>query len=60
MKKEEIAELLLITGGLNWGLSLFNINFISMIANATAPIVSTVVYGAVGVSAVYTLYNKYK
>jgi uncharacterized membrane protein YuzA (DUF378 family) len=60
MKYEEIAEWLLLVGGLNLGLSLFNINVIKMITDATAPIVSTIVYAAVGISAVYTIYKKYK
>jgi uncharacterized membrane protein YuzA (DUF378 family) len=58
LKFNKIANWLLIIGGLNWGLSLFNINLVSMLANATAPIVGQIVYGAVGISAIMALFKK--
>lgn len=48
-----IAMWLLIIGGLNWGLTLFDINLVSIIANATAQLVGTIIYGAVGISALW-------
>lgn len=50
---DTLATWLLIIGGLNWGLSLFDINLVSMIANATAQMVGTIIYGAVGISALW-------
>lgn len=44
---------LLIVGGFNWGLSLFDINLVEMVADLTLPIVGTIVYGAVGLSALW-------
>lgn len=47
-----IAGILLIVGGLNWGLvGLLDMNLVTMIFGAT--MLSTVVYGLVGLSAVY-------
>lgn len=46
-----IAEILLIVGGLNWGLTIFNVNLVSILFGSG--IVANVVYGLVGVSALY-------
>lgn len=47
------ATWLLLIGGLNWGLSLFNTNLVSIIANATVQMVGTIIYGAIGISALW-------
>lgn len=57
-----IAFILLVVGGLNWGLfGLFNFNLVNFVFG-TAPVVEQVVYVLVGLSAVYValLYTKVK
>jgi len=48
-----IALTLLSIGGINWGLFIFDINLVDMLAQATFPLIGTVVYGAVAVSAAW-------
>jgi uncharacterized membrane protein YuzA (DUF378 family) len=48
-----IAVILLIIGGLNWGLALFNINLVTLIFRAS--IIIKIVYALVGISAIYIL-----
>lgn len=48
-----IALILLIIGGLNWGLAIFNINLVPLIFRLD--IVIKVVYALVGLSALYIL-----
>lgn len=56
---EMVAGLLLIVGGLNWGLvGLLNLNVVSTIF-ASVPIVSQLVYILVGVSALVMLYSMF-
>jgi uncharacterized membrane protein YuzA (DUF378 family) len=51
-----IALILLIIGGINWGMiSIFNIDLVSSLFGAMT-ILTRVVYGLVGLSAVYTIY----
>lgn len=60
MNEKEIAKwsvYLLIIGGLNWGLSLFDINLVSYLPGA---MLQNIVYGAVGLSAVYLLWTSMK
>jgi len=45
---------LLILGGLNWGLALFKINLVTAIFG-TVPILVTITYAAIGISAVLML-----
>ena len=49
------ALVLLIVGGLNWGLSLWSVNLVTMLLGAW-PTVVNVVYGLVGLSALYEIY----
>ncbi len=52
-----VAFLLVVVGGLNWGLvGLFNYNLVSMIFGSW-PMVERVVYMAVGLSALYLALN---
>jgi uncharacterized membrane protein YuzA (DUF378 family) len=55
-----IALILLVVGGLNWGLiGFFNFDLVAAIfGNMTA--ISRTVYGIVGICAIYTLYIIYK
>ena len=48
-----IAFILLVVGGLNWGLAVFDINLVEMLLGVGT--LAKVVYGLVGLSAVYTL-----
>lgn len=48
-----IALILLIIGGLNWGLAIFNINLVPLIFRVD--ILIKVVYALVGISAIYIL-----
>lgn len=48
-----LASVLLVVGGLNWGLvSLFNFDLVAAIFGNMS-IISRIVYGLVGISAVY-------
>jgi uncharacterized protein len=50
-----VTFILLVIGGLNWGLvALFNINLVEMLLGAW-PMVAKIVYVLVGLSAVYEL-----
>ena len=50
-----IALVLVIIGGLNWGLAVFDFNLVDALVGAW-PIVAKVVYGLVGLSALYLIY----
>jgi uncharacterized protein len=50
------AIVLLIAGGLNWGLRIFSINIVNMLLH-NMPIVENIVYGLIGVSALYSIYS---
>lgn len=49
-----VAFILLIVGGLNWGLSAFGMNLVNMLLGSW-PMVERIVYLLVGASAVYEL-----
>jgi len=50
-----VALILLVVGGLNWGLVAFGWNLVAAIFGAGS-MLSTVVYGLVGLSAVYVAF----
>ena len=51
-----IAHVLLVIGGLNWGLvGLLDTNLVSIIAGATAGVVGTLVYALIAVSAIISV-----
>jgi len=50
-----VALILVIVGGLNWGLVAFNWNLVDAVFGAGS-MLSTVVYGLVGLSALYTIF----
>ena len=51
-----IALVLVIVGGLNWGLvGLFNLDLVELIFGAI-PVLQTIVYILVGIAALYTIY----
>lgn len=52
MKLHTIAFILLIVGGLNWGLAAVGFNVVNMIFGSW-PVVEQVIYILVGLSAVY-------
>ena len=52
-----IAFVLLLIGGINWGsIALFDVNLVSLLFGEFAPM-SRVIYGLVGISAVYLLFS---
>lgn len=51
-----VAFILVIIGGLNWGLVAFDFNLVSFIFGDGA-MLGKIVYGAVGVATVYHLYR---
>ncbi|OHA26658.1 MAG: hypothetical protein A3C06_01725 [Candidatus Taylorbacteria bacterium RIFCSPHIGHO2_02_FULL_46_13] len=52
MKLHMVAFILLIVGGLNWGLTAIGFNVVSMIFGSW-PIVEQIIYILVGVAAIY-------
>ena len=60
MKLDMIATILLIVGGLNWGLVAINSswNVVEMLLGSW-PIAVTIVYGLVGLSALYSIYSMF-
>ena len=53
-----LASVLVITGGVNWGLvGLFDFNLVETIFGST---ISPVIYGLVGLSALYMIYSAIK
>jgi hypothetical protein len=56
---ELIALILVLVGGLNWGLvGLLNLNLVTLILGSI-PILVTIVYDLVGLSALYIAYTKF-
>ena len=49
-----LAYVLLVVGGLNWGLAVFDFNLVSTLVGTGT--VAKVVYGLVGLSALYVIY----
>jgi uncharacterized protein len=51
---DNVALWLLVIGGANWGLvNFFNNNLVTIVANNTTPIIGTIIYGLVGLSALW-------
>lgn len=48
------ALVLLIVGGLNWGLAIWNVNLVTSLLGTG--MLTTIVYALVGLSAVYEIY----
>ena len=56
---ELLALILVLVGGLNWGLvGLLNLNLVTLILGSV-PILVTIVYDLVGLSALYIAYTKF-
>lgn len=51
-----IAAILLVIGGLNWGLGVFDINLVTELFGAGTPITKTV-YGLVGLAAIWQIFQ---
>jgi len=49
-----IALILVIIGGLNWGLVVFNLNLVELLLGVG--VLAKIVYGLVGLSALYMIY----
>lgn len=57
---KKIALILILIGGLNWGLvGVFNFDLVAAISGAGS-LLSRIVYSLVGVSAIYYIINWYK
>ena len=53
-----VALVLVIVGGINWGLAVFDFNLVSALLGTGAA--AKTVYGLVGVSALYMIYSATK
>ena len=53
-----IALILVIIGGLNWGLAVFDFNLVSALFGAG--VIANIVYGLVGLAALYVIYYIFK
>jgi len=49
-----VALILLIIGGLNWGLAIWDFNLVATLFGAG--VIAKIVYALVGLSALYTIY----
>lgn len=55
---EKIALVLLIVGGLNWGLyGIFSFDLVATIFGGTTALLSKITYGAVALSALYAAFT---
>lgn len=52
-----IAYVLVIIGGINWGLMSFDFNLVALIFGGI-PILLTIVYALVGLSAIYMIFKR--
>lgn len=60
MKKtwEKVGAVLLVVGGINWGLAIFNVNLVTAVTGllgSVGPTLTTVVYALVGVAGIASL-----
>jgi uncharacterized membrane protein YuzA (DUF378 family) len=53
-----IALILVIIGGLNWGFAVFRFNLVSALFGTS--IIADIVYGLVGLAALYMIYFLFK
>jgi uncharacterized membrane protein YuzA (DUF378 family) len=51
------AFYLVLVGGLNWGLTLFDFNIVTMLG--LGDLFATVIYGAIGVAAIWLGWQKF-
>ena len=51
---------LVLIGAVNWGLAVFNVNVVELIANAVWITLAPIVYVAVGLSGIYQIYKVLK
>ena len=50
---DKSAITLLIVGGINWGLNALGFNLVEFIASFTLPIIATIIYTSISISAVW-------
>jgi uncharacterized membrane protein YuzA (DUF378 family) len=55
---DSLAFILLVIGGINWGLSIWDVNLVSMIFGTG--LFADIIYGLVGVSAIYGVFSFFK
>ena len=58
-KLEMIAKILLVIGGLNWGLFIFGVNLVEIISFGAA-IIANIVYALVAIAAIIELVALFK
>jgi len=56
---KKTALVLVVIGGLNWGLALFDVNLVSALLGEASAL-TKVVYGLIGLSALYMLMDVFK
>lgn len=55
-----IAYVLVIIGALNWGLVALGFNLVTVIADATASVIGTIIYALVALSGLWLIYLLFK
>lgn len=56
---EMISLLFIVIGALNWGLiGLFKLNLVELLASYTAPVLATIIYIVVGISALVHIFSR--
>ena len=55
----KVATALVLIGGVNWGLHALSWNLVDQVAGITMPVIGTIVYVLVAVSALYLAYDEY-
>jgi len=59
ISKGSAVMILMIIGGLNWGLAIWDVNLVTLLLGAV-PVLVKIVYALVGLSAVYELFVAFK
>lgn len=50
---DKLTFALAVVGSINWGLDRLGYNLVNIIANATLPLIGTVIYAVVSISAIW-------
>jgi len=56
---DQVAMWLVVIGGLNWGLAVFDMNLVNLVLG-TIPVLEKVVYALVGLSALLMAFNAFR
>jgi uncharacterized protein len=56
---DKMALALIVVGGLNWGLKVFDFNIVdTLVTKISQPVVGTIIYALIGLSAVWIAYTR--